>query len=241
MGDHTGKACTDYHQCGDGPYLQRLRMTFSSTMADSSSANANSTSGILCSYPGLADHIPHAASVAALVPFLTETVAGAGFDGLYLDNRLSSILFQESNVSPTLSLLAAVHAQAPLCLVLPSVTGGTAVAVAVPGAQHLLREKTASTPACTLKYPHMTLLVLHEQVLAKFSGPGGAFIGGQQLSKAAAAATYAALPLHPLRTTVDPFSHPTFTAARLASECWCAWYGYWTYRAPLPRPSRPYR
>lgn len=88
FGDHAGKNCTQYGQCGDGPYLQQLRAAFPPTMADRDGKQA-----IICSYPGLADHIPHAESVAALVPLLASTVRASTFDGVYLDNRLSAELF----------------------------------------------------------------------------------------------------------------------------------------------------
>ena len=88
FGDHAGKNCTQYGQCGDGPYLQQVRAAFPPTMAD-----RDSEDHIICSYPGLADHLPHAESVAALVPLLAATVHTANFDGIYLDNRLSAELF----------------------------------------------------------------------------------------------------------------------------------------------------
>ena len=91
MGDHAGKTCADYGQCEDGPYLQRLRAAFPPSMADRN-ASASDTP-VVCSYPGLADHVPHAASVAVLAPLLADVAVAAAFDGWYLDNRLSPALF----------------------------------------------------------------------------------------------------------------------------------------------------
>jgi hypothetical protein len=90
MGDYPGKTCHDYKQCGDGPYLQGLREVFPPSMAD---RNASDDYSVVCTYPGLADHVPHSASIDALAPFLAKTTVAAGFDGLYLDNRLSPALF----------------------------------------------------------------------------------------------------------------------------------------------------
>ena len=89
FGDHAGKNCSQYGQCGDGPYLEELRAVFPVEYADRWSNNES----IICSYPGLADHVPHAESVAALVPLLAKTARSSGFDGLYLDNRINAELF----------------------------------------------------------------------------------------------------------------------------------------------------
>ena len=94
FGDHPGKNCSQYGQCGDGPYLKGLRDVFPPSMATHRAANGS----VVCSYPGLADHVAHDASVTALVPYLAGVAQEAGFDGWYLDNRLSPALFARSAV-----------------------------------------------------------------------------------------------------------------------------------------------
>jgi len=89
QGDYPGKDCKDYQQCGDGDYLKALRTVFPPRFGVRR-LPANET---VCTYPGLASFVLYEDSVKALIPVLVDVVREAGFDGMYLDNRVNPATF----------------------------------------------------------------------------------------------------------------------------------------------------
>lgn len=100
MGDHPGKTCEEYGQCGDGPYLQGLRKIFKSSLFENRYVANNSA---VCTYPGLADFILCNESVSVLVPYLADVSQKAGFDGWYLDNYLNDVKWAQGGIASTFS------------------------------------------------------------------------------------------------------------------------------------------
>ena len=47
----------------------------------------------VCTYPGLASFVLYEDSVKAIIPVLVDVVREAGFDGMYLDNRVNPATF----------------------------------------------------------------------------------------------------------------------------------------------------
>ena len=95
MGDRAGKTCSVYGQCTTkGTYLELLREVFPAKFGVRK-LPGNET---VCTYPGLASFNAFGASVNALVKALTTIVHTAGFDGVYLDNRLSPAIYEREPI-----------------------------------------------------------------------------------------------------------------------------------------------
>jgi len=93
MGDRSGRNCSTTYACTDGvtpEFNQLINNAFPKKWA----VNNLTTNSLVCGYAGQATYVPFKESADSLTKMLASVVAGAGFDGIYLDGYLNPATYE---------------------------------------------------------------------------------------------------------------------------------------------------